>query len=150
MYVTLPWIQNNCSSLEAFSPEIKIGFNSLKSSTYLNKRIFQFLCLSIISVLSCNRLICAVFKLKLPLLGIDNYDVSSAKCNIKQLLDTCSVVEIFVNSQTCYQSQHVQLSFHMLFQCNCHQKQDKKTQKQLTNYRKQLLYLCSWHKSQFY
>ena len=75
-----PWIQNNCSSLEAFNPEFRIGFNSLIFSTSLNKRIFQFLCLPIISVLSCTKLIHVVLKSNLPLFQIGADDVKSDEC----------------------------------------------------------------------
>ena len=68
----MPWIQNNCSSSGAFNPEFKIGFNSLIFSASLNKIIFQFLCLSIISTPPWTKLMCADVKSNLSLFWIDN------------------------------------------------------------------------------
>ena len=80
VYVIFPSIQNNCSSLEAFSSDLKIEFDSLIFSASLNKRIFQFLCLSIISVLSCTKLIRVVLKSNLSLFWIGADDVKSDEC----------------------------------------------------------------------
>ena len=133
MYVKFPSIQNNCSSLKAFSPEFKIGSNSLIFSASLNKRIFQFLCLSVISVSSCTKLIRVVLKSNLSLFWIGANDVKSDECK-----DAISNVEHQwsrwdVCKQHCYcHSKHVQLSFHMLFlfcQCNWHHNQDMKNYK---------------------
>ena len=88
LYVTFASIQNNCSSLEAFNPEFKIGFNYLIFSASLNKIISQFLCLSIVSALCSTKLMRAVLKSYLSLFWIrdDNkqrYDVCMGSSNIR-------------------------------------------------------------------
>ena len=69
----LPWIQSNYISLELFNPEFQIGFNLLIFSASLNKVIFQLLCLSIISALSCTKLMRAFLKSNLSLFLIGDY-----------------------------------------------------------------------------
>ena len=69
----LPWIQSNYISLELFNPEFQIGFNLLIFSASLNKVLFQFLCLSIISALSCTKLMRAFLKSNLSLFLIGDY-----------------------------------------------------------------------------
>ena len=110
---------------------MKIRFKSLIHSTSLNKMIFKFLCLSIISVLSCTKLMRAVFKSNLSLFWIGHDYGNSDECrdlyqpNVEHLYSRWDICK-----QHCYhQFKYVQLSFHMfsLFcQGNWHHSQEKK------------------------
>ena len=78
-FIALPWIQNNCSSLRFYS-EFKIGFNSLVFSAFLNRRVFQFLSPSVISTLSCVKLMCTILKSNLSLFWKNEDHVERGEC----------------------------------------------------------------------
>ena len=78
--------------INTFNPDFGIEFNFLVFNASLNKIMFQFLCLSNISVLSCTKLVRVVLGSNLPLFWKGEDDVSSDECKDAIANKCCTVV----------------------------------------------------------